>query len=78
MFGVPIDVPTKLFCDNGYDCANTKRPESTLTKKHHSIDYHHILEAVASGTFIFSKEHTLTNLADLLTNAMVAPSREDL
>ena len=55
MFGVPIDVPTKIFCDNGYACENTKRPESTLTKKHHIIDYHHIREAVASGTFIFLK-----------------------
>ena len=78
MFGVPIDVPTKIFCDNGYACENTKRPESTLTKKHHIIDYHHIREAVASGTFIFSKEHTFTNLADFLTNSMVAPRREEL
>jgi hypothetical protein len=40
MFGVPIEGPTNVFCDNEAVCKNTTRPESTLTKKHHSIAYH--------------------------------------
>jgi hypothetical protein len=78
MFGVPIDGPTNIFCDNGAVCVNTTRPESTLSKKHHSIAYHRCREAVAAGTVRVSKEHTSTNLADLFTKTMPAPKRDDL
>ena len=78
MFGVPIDGPTNIFCDNGAVCANTTRPESTLTKKHHSIAYHRSREAVAAGTVRVSKEHTSTNLADIFTKTMPAPKRDAL
>jgi hypothetical protein len=37
MFGVPIEGPTNVFCDNDAVCNNTKLPESTLKKKHNSI-----------------------------------------
>jgi hypothetical protein len=57
---------------------NTTKPESTLSKKHHSIAYHRCREAVAAGTVRVSKEHTLTNLADLFTKTMAAPKRDDL
>ena len=40
MFGVPIDGLTDIFCENWEVCVNTMRPESTLSKKHHSIAYH--------------------------------------
>ena len=78
MFGVPIEGPTNIFCDNGAVCANTTGPESTLTKKHHSIAYHRSREAVAANTVRVSKEHTLTNLADIFTKTMAAPKREGL
>jgi hypothetical protein len=39
MFGVPIEGPTNVFCDNEAVCKNTSPPESTLTKKDHSIAY---------------------------------------
>jgi hypothetical protein len=77
MFGVPIEGPTNIFCDNGAVCANTTRPESTLTKKHHSIACHRSREAVAAGAVRVSKEHTSTNLADIFTKTMLAPRRED-
>jgi hypothetical protein len=58
VFGVPIEGPTNVFCDNGAVCANATRPESTLTKKHHSIACHPCSrEAVAAGTVRVSKEH---------------------
>jgi hypothetical protein len=78
MFGVPIDGPTNVFCDNGAVCANTTKPKSTLAKKHHSIACHRSREAVAAGTVRVSKEHTTTNLADIFTKTMAAPKREDL
>jgi hypothetical protein len=78
MFGVPIEGPTNVFCDNEAVCKNTTRPESTLTKKHHSIAYHRSQEAVAAGTFRVFKEDTLTNLANIFTKTMAARKRENL
>jgi hypothetical protein len=40
MFGVPIDGPTTIFCDNEAVYKNASLPESTLKKKHHSSAYH--------------------------------------
>jgi hypothetical protein len=76
VFGVPIEGPTNIFCDDGAVCANTTRPESTLTKKHHSVACHRSREAVAAGTVRVSKEHTSTNLADMFTKTMPALKRE--
>ena len=78
MFGVPIDGPPNVFYDNGSVCANATKPESTLTKKHHSIAHHRTREAVAAGTVRVSKEHASTNLADVFTKTMAAPKREDM
>ena len=49
IFGVPIDVSTEILCDNEAVYKNASTPESHLRKKHHSISYHMIREAVASG-----------------------------
>ena len=78
MFGVLIDVPTDIFCDNRAVCVNMTRPDYTLSKKHHSIYYHRAQEAVAVVTVIVSKEHASTNLADLFTKKMTASNREGL
>ena len=50
MFGVPIDGPTNMFCDNKAVYKNASMPESQLRKKHHSISYHMSREAVADGS----------------------------
>jgi hypothetical protein len=78
MFGVPIEGPTNVFCDNEAVCKNRAHPQSTLTKQHHSIAYRRSGEAVAAGTVRVSKENTLTNLADIFTKTMAAPKRENL
>ena len=57
MFGVPIEGPTNIMCDNEAVTKNTTIPESTLKKKHHSIAYHRCREAVAAGTVRIAK-HT--------------------
>ena len=78
MFGVPIEGPTNVFCDNEAVCKNTTLPESTLKKKHHSIAYHRCREAVAAGTVRIAKEATRTNLSDLFTKLLPQPRREEL
>jgi hypothetical protein len=44
MFGVPIEGPTNVYCDNEAVVSNTTRPESTLKKKHNAIAYHRVRE----------------------------------
>jgi hypothetical protein len=57
---------------------NTSIPESTLTKKHNSINYHIVREAAAMGMIRVGKEDTETNLADVLTKMLSLPRREKL
>jgi hypothetical protein len=78
MFGVPLEGPANIFCDNEAVYKNTVLPESTLKKKHHSIAYHRCREAVAAGTVRVAKEGTKTNLGDLFTKALPQPRREEL
>jgi hypothetical protein len=40
MFGVLIDGPANVFCDNGSVVNNTTLLESTLQKKHNATCYH--------------------------------------
>ena len=78
MFGVAVDGPSNVFCDNRGVVMNTSIPESTLTKKHNSINYHVVREAVAAGILRVGKEDGQTNLADLLTKTMTGKKRWDL
>ena len=78
MFGIPIEGPTNVFCDNEAVFKNTTIPESTLKKKNNSICYHHCREAVAARVMRVAKEGTLTNLADLFTKPLMQSVREGL
>ena len=78
MFGVPIEGPTNIYCDNEAVYKSTVMPESTLKKKHHSIAYHRCREAVAAGTARVAKEGTETNLADTFTKTMGVLRRDFL
>jgi hypothetical protein len=40
MFGVDIDGPANVFCDNRGVVKNLSVPELTLMKKHTAINYH--------------------------------------
>jgi hypothetical protein len=73
MFGIPIDGPTDILCDNQSVVTNSSVPESTLSKKHNAICYHHIREACAAGTIRIAKEDTTTNLADIFTKPLPDP-----
>ena len=78
MFGVPIEGPTNIFCDNEAVYKNTSLPESTLKKKHHSIAYHRCREAVAAQTVRVAKEGTKTNLSNLFTKVLPQARRDEL
>ena len=78
MFGVPIDGPANVFCDNQGVVNNASRPESTLMKKHNAINYHIVREAAAAGILRVGKEDGQTNLADILTKIITGERRWDL
>lgn len=76
MFGIPIDGPADMMCDNNAVVQNSQAPHSTLQKKHNSICYHRVREAVAAGTILVHKESTLSNVADLLTKVLSREKRD--
>ena len=49
--------------------------ESTLKKKHCSIAYHKVREAIAGEKILIFYENTLTNIADLFTKVLTANKR---
>ena len=73
MFGVPLEGPANMYCDNEAVFKNATRPESTLKKKHNSIAYHRTREAVAAGIVRIAWEDGRFNLADILTKLMPGP-----
>ena len=71
MFGVPLSGPARIFCNNESVVKSSSFPESTLKKKHCSIAYHKVREAVAAGKQLIYYEHTSSNLvADLFTKVL--------
>ena len=78
MFGIPIDGPANVFCDNKSIVTNASVPTSTLKKKHNAIAYHRVREAVAAGVLRIAKVHTSENLADLLTKPLSAAALKNL
>ena len=78
MFGVLINGPTNIFCDNGAVCVNMMRTKSTLSKKYCIIAYHRTREGSATRTVSLSMDNTATNLANLFTKTMAEPKREGI
>ena len=65
MFGIPLDGPTNVFCDNEAVYQNSSFVESQLKQKHNSICYHLVQEAVAAGKTVVFKVDGKENLANL-------------
>jgi hypothetical protein len=76
MLGVPMERATNVFCNNESVVKNSSRPESTLKKRHNAIAYHHCREAQAAATIRIAFEPGETNLADLFTKLLAAPTTE--
>lgn len=79
MFGIPIlEDGVRIFGDNNAVIINTSHPESTLKKKHHSINYHYVRECVAAGIGLIMKVDTGHNLADVFTKILDKDKRRGL
>ena len=76
MFGIPIDGPASVFCDNESVYKNVGFCDSTLKKKHNSICFHRVCESVASSVCKVYKVDTNYNLADMLTKSLPSPKRK--
>ena len=70
MFGIPLDGPTKVLCDNEKVVNNSSKIESTLNRKHSSIAYHATRWAVAAGVIIVGWVPSHFNLADALSKCL--------
>jgi hypothetical protein len=75
MFGVPVEGPANVYCDNQSVVHNATTPESTLSKKHNAICYHRVREAAAAEIIRVAKEDSKSNLADGLTKPLPRDAR---
>jgi hypothetical protein len=73
MFGIPLDGPANVFCDNKSVVTHCTRPESTRKKEHYAIAYHRVREAVAAHTIRIVYVHSKSNNADILTKPLAGP-----
>jgi hypothetical protein len=70
MLGVPIEGPTNVLCDNKSVVTNSTEPSYVLKKKHNSICYHRVREAVAAHVIRIAHIPTGQNLADMFTKPL--------
>ena len=78
MFGIPIDGPAKVLCDNKSCVDSSSKVETMLHKKHASLAYHATRYAVAADIIIVGKIHTDDNIADALTKILTVQQRDRL
>ena len=72
IFGVPLNGPCNVFCDNQAVITSSMHAECTLAKKNISIAYHKAQEVVSADTILVFYERSGSNLADLLTKILSA------
>lgn len=78
MFGIRVDGPANVLCDNQSCVNNSTKVYSTLNKKHCSLAYHFVCHSVAAGIIRVGKVHTTDNLTDALTKVLTHNQRESL
>ena len=74
MFRVPLEGPVNTFCDNSSVVTKATQPASTLKKKHNSIVYHRVREAIAAKVLRVAWVQSGNNLADMLTKPLNGPT----
>ena len=72
MFGIPVDGRVNMFIDNEAMFKSSTIPESVNKKRHTSISFHRIREAVAAGCLRIAHVPGTSNLADFLTKSVSA------
>ena len=78
MFGVPLDGPADVMCDNAGVVKKYQHRESTLSKRHNAINYHVIRESAAAGIMRVGKEDGDSNLADAFEKILTFPQHQYL
>ena len=71
MFGVTLDGPSDVMCDNQGVVNNMRLPQYNLGKKNNAVNYHIVHEAAATGILQVGKEDMETNLNDIPTKISV-------
>jgi hypothetical protein len=71
MFGIPINGPTSIFCDNESVVINATHSESPLPRKHMAIAYHQCHEVQAAGHVKIGWQVGQNNPADVLTKLLL-------
>ena len=71
-FGIPIDGPCDVFCDNRSVVTNSSIPTSVLNKRHNAICYHRVREAQAAGVIRVGWIEGKYNVADLFTKTTLS------
>ena len=67
-FGMPLEGPAEVFCDNMSVVKNPSIPTSAYNKSHNAIYYHRFREAQAANILSVGWIPGEFNLADLFTN----------
>ena len=70
MLGVPVEGSCLLFGDNQSMITNVTVPGSVLKKRHSTIVYHRIREAIAANIVSVVHCQSEDNLADMMTKAL--------
>jgi len=71
-FGVPVEGPADILCDNPSVVTNSSVPTSVLNKRHNTICYHRVREAQAAGIIRVGWIEGTKNVADLLTKTTLS------
>ena len=78
MFGILVDGPTDVLCDNLSVVNNSSKIESKLDKKHSSIAYHAVRWSVAANILRIGWIDGKENLADAMTKSLPVITRDYL
>ena len=78
MFGVLLDGPNDVFCDNQAVVKIYQRANIRFSNKHNSICYHRVHETVSDGYVILASDTTKTFFSDLFTNILPGLKRYQL
>ena len=78
MFGITVEGPAHVYCDNESVVDNSSKVESTLDKKHHSVAYHYVRNAVAASIITVACINRNDNLADAFTKRLPEVTRNHL
>ena len=76
-FGIPINGPATVLCDNKSVVTNSSIPASVLNKRHNAICYHRVREAHAAQIIRVAWIPGEMNLSDLLTKTTMPANKKN-